>query len=395
MYCVVSREALISTLTWITKVVSRRSSIPILSTAKLTIPLSGIGTLEGTDMDSAISVDLPADNKRPGMVTFNPHALLGFAKKSPRDKLITLDYDLHGNPALLRVACGSATAQLPTLDVADFPSLPQPEPDHEEVVGIILASDQFVRWMEHPFRAVSTDETRYYLNGVYLHNTVDDLTLPVIRAVGSDGRRLHLRDLPETECSLSGPGGHSFGVIWSRHVVNLALRIAAKAKTEQVRIRVTPERLMFTCGTVTLWSKTVDGSFPDYMRVIPKSVGRTLHVSPTELGSVVATVGTTVFGPKGSGAVKVSVGGGGPAITIHAHDSSSGDQCTMPVGGVIRYQDAPFEIDVNHIHFAEALLGVEGDAEIVFDDEHPQGGPFRINSMNDARFLSVVMPIPV
>jgi len=119
--------------------------------------------------------------------------------------------------------------------------------------------------------AISTEETRYYLNGIYIHATESE-GQAVLRAVATDGHRLARVEEPLPEGAKAMPG-----VIIPRKTVNEIRKLAEETQDEIV-VRLSDTKVQFALGTVTLTSKLIDGTFPEYERVIPRGNDKKLVV---------------------------------------------------------------------------------------------------------------------
>src|SRR5690606_904429 len=120
--------------------------------------------------------------------------------------------------------------------------------------------------------AISTEETRYYLNGIYVH-TAQGGGAPTLRAVATDGHRLAQAELPLP------PGAEGMpGVIIPRKTVHELHRLIEDT-SGAIKVGVSPTKVRFEIGTVTLTSKLIDGTFPDYGRVIPQANDKEMKVS--------------------------------------------------------------------------------------------------------------------
>lgn len=268
----IDRSQLAHALATVNRAIESRNSIPILGNVLLAVE-DGQLRLTGTDLDVEITTSLPVLDCQPGSVTVPGKMLADIAKRATSDIILALD------GGRLTVASGRSRYKLDTLPAEDFPSLSAGKFD--TTLELDLAA--LVAPCVH---CISTDETRYYLAGVYLH-AVDGRLI----AVATDGHRL-MRN--------TGPAGAlEYGVILPRKLVGLLPKGAVTVELSQNKVRV-------TSGSTVITSKLIDGTFPDYVRVIPTGNSNVLTVDRQALMKAVERV-AAVADDK-SRAVKFSVG---------------------------------------------------------------------------------------
>ncbi|MBI4724400.1 MAG: DNA polymerase III subunit beta, partial [Rhodomicrobium sp.] len=189
MRFVVDRNMLLRALGHITGIVERRNTIPILSNILTGAEASGALTLKATDLDMEAIETVPAKVEMPGAVTIPAHTLHDIVRKLPEGAEIQI---ARKEPeGRLKVTAGRASFELAVLPASEFPDMGQAELPYR----FTLECGELKRLFEKARFAISTEETRYYLNGIYLHRMEGGE--PKLRAVATDGHRLAL---VETSC---------------------------------------------------------------------------------------------------------------------------------------------------------------------------------------------------
>jgi DNA polymerase III subunit beta len=274
----------------------------------------------------------------------------------------------------LQVRAGRSRFTLQALPETDFPDLAAGELPHR----FKLAAGDLKRLVEKTQFAISTEETRYYLNGIYLH-LVDDKA-PRLRAVATDGHRLAQIDLPAPKGASGMPG-----VIVPRKTVSEVQRLLEDAG-EEVEIELSPAKIRFSLGSVVLTSKLIDGTFPDYGRVIPLGNDKILVVDKGEFASAVDRV-STVSSERGR-AVKLSVASGKLTLSVTNPDSGSATEELE-----VEYGSDPLDIGFNSRYLLDITNQIEGDkATLKLADP---GSPTLLEDSEQAGALYVLMPMRV
>ncbi|ERI13556.1 hypothetical protein O206_08840 [Ochrobactrum sp. EGD-AQ16] len=315
----IDRSQLAHALATVNRAIESRNTIPILANVLLAVE-DGQLRLTGTDLDVEITTSLPVLDCQPGSVTVPGKMLADIAKR------VTGDISLALDDGRLTVASGRSRYKLDVLPVEDFPSFSAGKFD--TTLELDLAA--LVAPCVH---CISTEETRYYLNGVYLH-AVDGRLV----AVATDGHRL-MRNVGPT-------GDLDYGVILPRKMVGLLPKGAVTVELSQNKVRV-------TSGSTVITSKLIDGTFPDYVRVIPTGNANVLSVDRQALMKAVERV-AAVADDK-SRAVKFAVG---DVLRLMLADKAS-DEVS------IEFEGEPLEIGFN-ARYVNDMLGALDEANVRF-----------------------------
>lgn len=372
MKLTIERAALLKALSHVQSVVERRTTIPILSNVLLSAGRNGL-TLSATDLDIEIIEEANAEVEREGAVTAPAHTLYEIVRKIPDGADITLE--LSADEPRLTLNSGRSRFALPVLPAGDFPTLSSDGLNHT----FTLEKDQLVRLIDRTRFAVSTEETRYYLNGVYLHALEEDGN-SVLRAVATDGHRLALADLPCPE----GAAGMS-GVIVPRKTAAEVRRLLDDA-ADTITVAVSNAKIRFELGRATLTSKVIDGTFPDYGRVIPKGNDRMMKVDNRLFAAAVDRVATISL--EKSRSVKLALDE--DRLTLSVRNPEAG-QAVEEIA--VDFQAEGFEIGFNAKYLLDITGEIQADeATFAFADA---AAPALVTDEKDAGVRYVLMPLRV
>ena len=376
MKLTIERATLLKALGHVQSVVERRNTIPILANVLLSAG-GGQVAFSTTDLDMEITESSPARVESAGQVTAPAHTLHEIARELPDGAEVTLSFT--GEDPRLEVRAGRSRFQLPVLPAGDFPVMSADGLSDP----ISIASADLIRLIDKTKFAISTEETRYYLNGLYLHVVVEDGATK-LRAVATDSRRLALAEMPAPEGYAGAPG-----VIIPRKTINEVRRLLDDAG-ESVTMAVSAQKVRFGFGHAAMTSKVIDGSFPPYERVIPRDNTRVMMLDNSLFGAAVDRVAT--ISNEQSRAVKLSVETGRMTLTVRNMDAGQAVEELE-----VDYDGEPFEIGFNARYLLDLTSQVGGElAEFRFA-EHTGGAtvldPTLVLDPTDAGAQYVLMPL--
>ncbi|MFO1184870.1 MAG: DNA polymerase III subunit beta [Bauldia sp.] len=376
MRVTLERSHLLRALNHAHRVVERRNTIPILANVLLNAD-GGALSLKATDLDLEASESVAADVNQGGTTTVPAHLLYDIVRKLPEGGEVSLATTPEGNS--MTVASGRSRFTLQVLPASDFPDLQA----GTFPIRFTLPAGSLKGLIDRTQFAISTEETRYYLNGIYLHTT----TLSganggrrVLRAVATDGHRL-------AQAQIDLPAGAEAmpGVIVPRKTVGEIEKLL-DASGDDVTIELSDTRIRVTIGAVILTSKLIDGTFPDYQRVIPQGNDKVLKVDRQEFAGAVDRV-STISSERGR-AVKLALADGRLTLSVTNPDSGS---AVEELG--VDFAAPPVEIGFN----SRYLLDINGQLHsgtTVFRLADP-GSPTLIQDEGESDALYVLMPMRV
>ena len=373
MKITVERGAFLKALSHVQSVVERRNTIPILSNVMIE---AGKGQLKltATDLDIEVVEALPADVLRNGSTTAPAHMLYDIVRKLPEGAQVQAEL-LTSEGGRLAVSAGTVRFELACLPKEDFPQMAAGALPHR----FRLAADDLKRLIDKTRFAISTEETRFYLNGIYLH-AAKEQKKPTLRAVATDGHRLarYELDLPDGAADMPG-------VIVPRKTVAELRRLLDDAEGA-IDISLSDTKIQFSTDGVELTSKLIDGTFPDYQRVIPAGNDKALALDSKEFAHAVDRV-STISADK-TRAVKLNLAQDRLTLTVVNPDSGT---ATEDLGAT--YSATPIEIGFNARYLLDITGQIEGkEVRFLLSDA---GSPTIIEDTDDPRTLYVLMPMRV
>ena len=372
MRVTLERSNLLKSLNHVHRVVERRNTIPILSNVLLKAAGASL-EMKATDLDLEMTEATPAQVERTGATTVPAHLLYDIVRKLPDGAEVMLKTADDGNS--MTVISGRASFRLQCLPQSDFPELSAGSFSHifridSSVLKHLIDKTQF---------AISTEETRYYLNGIYLH-TIESGGQLSLRSVATDGHRLARADTEAPAGSEGMPG-----IIVPRKTVAELQKLVDNPDVA-VTVELSDTKIRFTIGSVVLTSKLIDGTFPDYQRVIPTGNDKKLTIDRQTFSQAVDRV-STISSERGR-AVKMVIAAGQVTLTVNNPDSGS---ATEEIAA--DYDADAMEIGFNARYLLDVAAQLTGsDARFLLADA---GSPTLIQDTSDEHALYVLMPMRV
>jgi len=367
MKATIERAVLLKSLGHVQSVVERRNTIPILSNVLIEAREDGSLRLMATDLDLQVDESVPANVTQPGATTISAHTLFDIVRKLPEGSQV----ELTAAEGKMQVIAGRSRFNLSTLPRDDFPVIAEGDlPTRFE-----LPAGTLREIIEKTRFAISSEETRYYLMGIFLH-VVDEQ----LRAAATDGHRL-------ARVTVARPDGADGmpDVIVPRKAVNELYRLLEELEGT-VEISLSATKIRFGLGSAILTSKLIDGTFPDYNRVIPTGNDKLLKLDPKSFSAGVDRVST--IASEKTRAVKMSLDRDKVTLSV-----------TSPENGVATeevsadYGADGLEIGFNAKYLLDILSEIDGDTvEVHLADA---AAPTLLRESDKSNALYVLMPMRV
>ncbi|NUQ19278.1 MAG: DNA polymerase III subunit beta [Sphingomonas sp.] len=367
MKATIERAVLLKSLGHVQSVVERRNTIPILSNVLLEAREDGSLRLMATDLDLQVDESVPASVTQPGATTVSAHTFFDIVRKLPEGSQV----ELTAAEGKMQVVAGRSRFNLQTFPRDEFPVIAEGDlPTRFELPAATLR-----QIIEKTRFAISSEETRYYLMGIFFH-VVDDQ----MRAAATDGHRL-------ARVTIARPDGADGmpDVIVPRKAVQELYRLLEELEGT-VEISLSPTKIRFGLGSAILTSKLIDGTFPDYNRVIPTANDKLLKLDPKSFSAGVDRVST--IASEKTRAVKMSVDRDKVTLSV-----------TSPENGVATeevpadYAADGLEIGFNARYLLDILNEIDGDTvEVHLADA---AAPTLLRENDKSNALYVLMPMRV
>lgn len=299
----VAKQILLKAISSVNGAVEKKNTIPVLQNIKIEAK-AGKVTLAATDMDILVTADFEADMKTGGSTTVPAQMFFDIVRKIPDSSMIMLSQE---NPNNMQIKSGKSKYNLPCIDASEFPNLSEGELEKE----VEVESDKLSKMIDKTRFAISSDETRYYLNGLFLQAIKKGSDFE-LRCVATDGHRLALSYL------LSDKLTEEFGVILPKKSVAEIRRVIDGAK--KVKVAVSRVKIKIVADNATIISKLIDGEFPDYDKVLPKNNNQIALINKKSFFDCVDRVSTVATDKHRS--VKLVLENGKMNLQVSTNDGS-------------------------------------------------------------------------
>ena len=370
----IDRSALLTALQHVHSVVERRNTIPILSNVLIEAKEDGV-YLTATDMDIAVIEKINLEKSEVmqlGTITTSAQMLYDIVRKLPENVKVEL---LSEKNDRLGIKASSSSFALNCLPAEDFPSISQ----EEFKFTFSLETNDLIRLIDKTSFAMSLEETRYYLNGIYLH-AVKDVEGEKLRTVSTDGHRLSRVDTNIPEGANEIPG-----VIVPRKTI-MEIRKLLEDHSDTINLSLSDNKIKLSFSNVILTSKLLDGTFPDYSRVIPEQNDKTVTISNQLLSEAVDRV-STVSTDK-TRAIKVNISKGNLIISATNPDKGSASESLDVI-----YDGEEVEIGFNSKYVLDVARQIKGNEIIIKLSDSVS--PTLVYDKDDKGVLFVLMPMRV
>ena len=367
MKATIERATLLKSLSHVQSVVERRNTIPILSNVLIDAREDGSIRLMATDLDLQVDESVPANVATPGATTVSAHTLFDIVRKLPEGSQV----ELNAAEGKMQLSAGRARFNLSTLPRDDFPVIAEGElPTRFELPAATLR-----QIIDKTRFAISTEETRYYLMGIFLHVADDQL-----KAAATDGHRL----ARVTVAKPDGADGMPDVIVPRKCVAELRKLLDELEGT--VEVSLSPTKIRFGLGSAVLTSKLIDGTFPDYNRVIPTANDKLLKLDPKTFAQGVDRVST--IASEKTRAVKMMVDRDKVTLSVTSPESGTATEELAA-----DYGSDNIEIGFNARYLLDILGEIDGDTvEVHLADA---AAPTLLRENDKSSALYVLMPMRV
>jgi DNA polymerase-3 subunit beta len=367
MKATIERATLLKSLSHVQSVVERRNTIPILSNVLIDARDDGSIRLMATDLDLQVDESIQATVGTPGATTVSAHTLFDIVRKLPEGSQV----EINAAEGKMQLSAGRARFNLSTLPRDDFPVIAEGDlPTRFELPAATLR-----QIIDKTRFAISTEETRYYLMGIFLHLADDQL-----KAAATDGHRLARVTVPKPD----GADGMPDVIVPRKCVAELRKLLEELEGT--VEISMSPTKIRFGLGSAVLTSKLIDGTFPDYNRVIPTANDKLLKLDPKSFAQGVDRVST--IASEKTRAVKMNVDRDKVTLSVTSPESGT---ATEEIAA--DYGSDGIEIGFNARYLLDILGEIDGDTvEVHLADA---AAPTLLRENDKSPALYVLMPMRV
>lgn len=372
MKVTLERNHLLKSLGHVHRVVERRNTYPILANVLMTASAEGLA-LRATDLDIEVTETVPAMVGTAGATSVPAHTLYEIVRKLADGSEINLETD---GADQMQITSGRSRFFLSCLSADGFPDLKSGEFSQT----FSMKASELGELIERTQFAISNEETRYYLNGIFFH-AVEEGGQAILRAVATDGHRLARADMDQPDGAKGMPG-----IIVPRKTVAEIQKLLDGVDGE-VDVEVSDTKIRFTVAGVVLLSKLIEGTFPDYERVTPKNNDKEMKVDKATLATAVDRV-STIASDRGGKAVKLAISEGTLELSVTNPDHGTANE-ELPVS----FDEDGFEIGFNARYLLDIVSQIKTENAIfMFNDS---GSPTLVSEDGEARAQFVLMPMRV
>ena len=357
-------------LRWSQGIAEKRSTMMILSNLLLEASEKTL-RITATDLEIVLTAEGELEGKGSQRWVVNARHLYEIVREAPAEELRLEKVEGNG----LQVVSGKAVFKIVGMNPDDFPAVPRLSSKGE----VALDPDDLSEMIEKTFYAVSTDETRYTLNGLYLASPIRPGDgPPLLRMVATDGHRLSYSERPvDNQWKLDK------GILVPRKGIQELKKLLAEGAGE-LFVASDEKAIRFRRGPVTLLIRLIEGEFPAYEQVIPKNCDRIASVNRELLGGALRRA-SILASVEGRG---VRLGFSPNLLEIQSSNPDLGEtREELPID----YRGAQFEVAFNPRYLSDLLAVIEDEKAVL--ELKDDVSPCVIRSEFDKGFLSLVMPM--
>ena len=371
----INSSDLLKALSHIQGIVEVRHTLPILSNIILKAKDNEL-TLSSTNLDIYCADKIKAEVSIAGEISVSAVTFFEIVKRLPSGSEVVMTMEDGENEIILK--CGRSKFNLSTLKTDDFPIIS----DNDLSTNFVLSADELIRIIDKTKFAVSNEETRYYLNGIFLHRA-DRNSIQFLRAVATDGHRLAQYDIP-----LPQGAEEITGIIIPKKTI-FELRKVLDDANGDVSISLNENKIKFTFNDLKIISKVIDGTFPDYTKVIPQNNNKNFKTNNNELKNAIDRVSAVAANEESkSKAIKLSLEDNKLNLSVESQSKGSANEIID-----ISYDGDKVDIGFNSKYIIDICNEVDGEeVDISLLDSV---SPAIILDKTDENLFFVLMPMRI
>ena len=333
-------------------------------------------TLSSTNLDIYCSDKIKAEVSIAGEISVSAVTFFEIVKRLPSGSEVVMTMEEGENEIILK--CGRSKFNLSTLKTDDFPIIS----DNDLSTNFVLSADELIRIIDKTKFAVSNEETRYYLNGIFFHKA-DRNSIQFLRAVATDGHRLAQYDIP-----LPQGAEDITGIIIPKKTI-FELRKVLDDANGDVSISLNENKIKFTFNDLKIISKVIDGTFPDYTKVIPQNNNKNFKTNNNELKNAIDRVSAVAANEESkSKAIKLSIEDNKLNLSVESQSKGSANEIID-----ISYDGDKVDIGFNSKYIIDICNEVDGEeVDISLLDSV---SPAIILDKTDENLFFVLMPMRI
>ena len=366
---------LLKALSHIHGIVEVRHTLPILSNIILEAKDDKL-ILSSTNLDIYCSDKIKAEVLKSGEVSVSAITFFEIIKRLPSGSEVLMIMEEGENE--IRLTCGRSKFNLSTLKTDDFPIIS----DSDLSTNFVLSADELIRIIDKTKFAVSNEETRYYLNGIFLHKAERN-SIQFLRAVATDGHRLAQYDIP-----LPQGAEDITGIIIPKKTIYELRKVLDDANGD-VSVSLNENKIKFSFNDLKVVSKVIDGTFPDYTRVIPQKNDKNFKTNNSDLKNAIDRVSAVAANEESkSKAIKFCIENNSLSLSVESQSKGSANEMID-----VNYSGDKVDIGFNSKYIIDICNEVDGDEiSISLSDSI---SPAIILDKTDENLFFVLMPMRI
>ena len=363
---------LLKALSHIHGIVEVRHTLPILSNIILEAKDDKL-ILSSTNLDIYCSDKIKAEVLQSGEVSVSAVTFFEIIKRLPSGSEVLMIMEEGENE--IRLTCGRSKFNLSTLKTDDFPIIS----DSDLSTNFVLSADELIRIIDKTKFAVSNEETRYYLNGIFLHKAERN-SIQFLRAVATDGHRLAQYDIP-----LPQGAEDITGIIIPKKTIYELRKVLDDANGD-VSVSLNENKIKFSFNDLKVVSKVIDGTFPDYTKVIPQKNDKNFKTNNSDLKNAIDRVSAVAANEESkSKAIKFCIENNSLSLSVESQSKGSANEMID-----VNYSGDKVDIGFNSKYIIDICNEVDGDEiSISLSDSI---SPAIILDKTDENLFFVLMP---